>query len=75
MATSGLAPYFLQFMNDALSMYKDKLTLGHIQACDFTQDLTLPDIVLIKNGQDAKDGNIGMHLGQYFCTEGKKLTK
>ena len=43
-----VAPYFLQFMNDALEIYKDELRVGHIQACDFTQDATLPDTFLIK---------------------------
>ena len=43
-----VAPYFLQFMNDALETYKDEPKVGHIQACDFTQDLTLPDTFLIK---------------------------
>ena len=43
-----VAPYFLSFMNDALEMYKDEPQIGHIQACDFTQDPTLPDTFLIK---------------------------
>lgn len=43
-----VAPYFLQFMNDALETYKDEPKVGHIQACDFTQDPTLPDTFLIK---------------------------
>ena len=43
-----VAPSFLQFMNDALETYKDELKVGHIQACDFTQDPTLPDTFLIK---------------------------
>ena len=43
-----VAPYFLQFMNDALEVYKDEPKVGHIQACDFTQDTTLPDTFLIK---------------------------
>lgn len=43
-----VAPYFLQFMNDALETYKDEPRVGHIQACDFTQDATLPDTFLIK---------------------------
>lgn len=42
------APYFLQFMNDALETYKDERRVGHIQACDFTQDASLPDTFLIK---------------------------
>jgi len=43
-----LAPYFLQFMNDALEAYKDETRVGHIQACDFTGDPSLPDTFLIK---------------------------
>ena len=43
-----VAPHFLQFMNDALETYKDEPRVGHIQACDFTQDPTLPDTFLIK---------------------------
>lgn len=43
-----VAPYFLQFMNDALETYKDEPSVGHIQACDFTQDTSLPDTFLIK---------------------------
>ena len=42
-----VAPYFLQFMNDALDMYADEPRVGHIQACDFTQDASLPDTFLI----------------------------
>lgn len=43
-----VAPYFLQFMNDALEAYQDEPKVGHIQACDFTQDPALPDTFLIK---------------------------
>ncbi|MDD3036876.1 glycosyltransferase [Bacteroides sp.] len=43
-----VAPYFLQFMNDALETYKDEPRVGHIQACDFTNDSSLPDTFLIK---------------------------
>lgn len=43
-----LSPYFLQFMNDALNMYRDEERVGHIQACDFTQDASLPDTFFIK---------------------------
>lgn len=42
------APHFLRFMNDALEAYKDEPRVGHIQACDFTQDPSLPDMFLIK---------------------------
>ena len=42
------APYFLQFMNDALECYKDEPRVGHIQGCDFTQDPSLPNTFLIK---------------------------
>ena len=43
-----VAPYFLQFMNDALETYKDEERIGHIQACDFTKNPSLPDMFLIK---------------------------
>ena len=43
-----VAPHFLRFMNDALETYQDEPKVGHIQACDFTQDSTLPDTFLIK---------------------------
>ena len=43
-----VAPHFLQFMNDALETYKDEPMVGHIQACDFTQDPTLPETFLIR---------------------------
>lgn len=43
-----VAPYFLRFMNDALELYKDEPRIGHIQACDFTKDASLPDTFLIK---------------------------
>ena len=43
-----VAPYFLQFMNDALEVYKNEPRVGHIQAYDFTQDSSLPATFLIK---------------------------
>ena len=43
-----VSPYFLRFMNDALEVYKDEERVGHIQACDFTKDPSLPDTFLIK---------------------------
>ncbi len=43
-----VAPHFLQFMNEALEVYKDEPRVGHIQACDFTRDASLPDTFLIK---------------------------
>lgn len=43
-----VAPYFLKFMNDALEIYKDEPKVGHIQACEFFEDSTLPDTFLIK---------------------------
>ena len=44
----NLSPAFLRFMNDALETYRDEPRVGHIQACDFTQDPSLPDTFLIK---------------------------
>lgn len=43
-----LAPHFLQFMNDALDTYQDEPRVGHIQACDFTKDPSLPPTFLIQ---------------------------
>lgn len=43
-----VVPHFLQFMNDALETYRDEERVGHIQACDFTHDPSLPDTFLIK---------------------------
>ena len=43
-----VAPYFLKFMNAALDTYQHEEKVGHIQACDFTQDASLPDTFLIK---------------------------
>lgn len=43
-----VAPHFLRFMNEALEVYRDEPRVGHIQACDFTQDPSLPDTFLIK---------------------------
>ncbi|MBR5194454.1 MAG: glycosyltransferase [Bacteroidaceae bacterium] len=43
-----VAPHFLRFMNDALETYQNEPKVGHIQACDFTQDSSLPDTFLIK---------------------------
>lgn len=43
-----VAPHFLQFMNNALETYRNEERVGHIQACDFTHDPSLPDTFLIK---------------------------
>lgn len=43
-----ISPYFLRFMNEALNVYRDEPLVGHIQACDFTQDPSLPDTFLIR---------------------------
>ncbi|MBE6289865.1 MAG: glycosyltransferase [Bacteroidaceae bacterium] len=43
-----VAPYFLQFMNDALEVYKDEIRVGHIQACDFINSPDMPITFLIK---------------------------
>ncbi len=42
------APGFLSFMNNALDTYENEPRVGHIQACDFTKDTSLPDTFLIK---------------------------
>lgn len=68
------APYFLQFMNDALETYKDEEKVGHIQGCDFTQDSSLPDTFLIK-----WTGSWGWatweRAWKYFNPDGKVLLK
>lgn len=68
------APYFLQFMNDALETYKDEEKVGHIQGCDFTQDPSLPDTFLIK-----WTGSWGWatweRAWKYFNPDGKTLLK
>lgn len=43
-----LSPYFLQFMNDALEVYKEDEKVGHIHACEFFQNKNLPDTFLTK---------------------------
>ncbi len=43
-----VAPQFLKFMNNALEVYKDEPKVGHIQACEFFEDNSLPDTFLIK---------------------------
>lgn len=43
-----VAPHFLEFMNDALEVYADVEGVGHVQACDFTHDASLPDTFLIR---------------------------
>lgn len=69
-----VAPYFLQFMNDALTTYQDEPKVGHIQACDFTQDPSLPDTFFIK-----WTGSWGWatweRAWQYFNPDGKALLK
>lgn len=67
-----VAPHFLQFMNDALETYRDEERVGHIQACDFTHDPSLPDTFLIK-----WTGSWGWgtwdHAWKHFNADGKAL--
>ena len=42
------SPHFLTFMNDALDTYHDETRVGHIYACDYTQEPSLPDTYLIR---------------------------
>ncbi len=69
-----VAPYFLQFMNEALETYKDCERVGHIQACDFTKDPSLPPMFLIKF-----TGSWGwatwQRAWQLFEPDGRKLLK
>lgn len=66
------APYFLQFMNDALDMYEHDERVGHIQACDFTQDATLPDTFFIK-WTGSWGWGTWKRAWQYFNPDGKAL--
>ncbi|BDW75613.1 hypothetical protein BFINE_14080 [Bacteroides finegoldii DSM 17565] len=74
------APYFLQFMNDALETYKDEPRVGHIQACDFTNDPSLPDTFLIKfTGSwggllGTEHGNISIPTGKSCSANWKNVT-
>lgn len=43
-----VSPYFLQFMNDALELYKDEPGVGHINANNFIKKSSLPDTYYIK---------------------------
>ena len=43
-----VAPHFLDFMNDALEIYKDDPQVGHIHGCEFTRNPALPPTFLIK---------------------------
>lgn len=67
-----VAPFFLKFMNEALEAYRDEPRVGHVQACDFTRDKSLPDTFLIK-----WTGSWGWgtweRAWQYFEPDGKKL--
>ena len=69
-----VAPGFLSFMNNALETYKDEPCVGHIQACDFTKDASLPDTFLIK-----WTGSWGWATWQrawrHFNPDGKALLK
>lgn len=69
-----VAPYFLRFMNEALETYRDEPRVGHIQACDFTQDPSLPDTFLIK-----WTGSWGwatwQRAWQHFNPDGRELLK
>lgn len=69
-----LSPYFLQFMNDALEIYKDEPKVGHIQACDYIQDDRLPYTFLIK-----WTGSWGWatwdRAWKFFNSDGKTLLK
>lgn len=67
------APFFLKFMNDALETYKDEPKVGHIQACEFTQDSSLPDTFLIKWTGSWGWGTWDRAWKQYFNPDGKAL--
>lgn len=69
-----LAPYFLQFMNDALETYKDEPRVGHIQACDYINSTEMPLTFFIK-----WTGSWGWatweRAWQHFNPDGKYLLK
>lgn len=67
-----VAPHFLQFMNDALETYRDEERVGHIQACDFTHDPSLPDTFLIKWTGSWGWGTWG-RAWKHFNADGKAL--
>ena len=67
-----VAPYFLRFMNEALEVYKDEPKVGHIQACDFTQDPSLPDTFLILFTGSCGWGT-WQRAWQHFCPDGQVL--
>ena len=69
-----LAPYFLQFMNDALETYKDEPRVGHIQACDYINSPEMSLTFFIK-----WTGSWGWatwdRAWQHFNPDGKSLLK
>ena len=67
-----VAPYFLKFMNDALETYQDEQRVGHIQACDFTKDASLPDTFLIK-WTGSWGWGTWKRAWKYFNPDGKEL--
>ena len=67
-----VAPYFLKFMNDALETYQDEQRVGHIQACDFTKDTSLPDTFLIK-WTGSWGWGTWKRAWKYFNPDGKEL--
>lgn len=42
-----VAPHFLEFMNDALTVYRDDERVCHVYACEFTGDPALPPTFLV----------------------------
>lgn len=67
-----VAPYFLKFMNDVLETYQDEQQVGHIQACDFTKDASLPDTFLIK-WTGSWGWGTWKRAWKYFNPDGKEL--
>lgn len=67
-----VAPHFLQFMNDALETYRDEERVGHIQACDFTHDPSLPDTFLI-NWTGSWGWGTWDRAWKHFNADGKAL--
>lgn len=68
------SPYLLRFMNEALNVYADEPRVGHIHACEYTSNATLPPTFLIRF-----TGSWGWATWQsawtHFCADGSELLR
>lgn len=69
-----VAPHFLEFMNDALEVYQHEPLVGHIQACDFTQDASLPETFFIR-WTGSWGWGTWARAWKYFNPDGQALLK